>query len=67
MERPKCEECLKENKTYSVQEPQYGTTTLMGISPAYWDEEGKYHESYNPNTTTYEYRCSNGHSWLKSS
>lgn len=64
-EKPICEQCVKEGKKYSVSEPQFGITTSMMPSPAYWDEEGNYHESYNPNTTTYEYQCSNGHRWQK--
>ena len=65
MEKPKCEKCINENKKYSVTQPQYGITTLMGISSGYWDEDGKYHEPYNPNRTTYTYICSNGHSWTQ--
>lgn len=61
--KPICKECKKEGKEYRVNEPLYGTTTLMGISPGYWDEDGKYHEPYNPNITTYTYNCSNGHEW----
>ena len=62
MIKPICEECEKDGKKYSVTEPLYRTSTLMGITPAYWDEEGIYHLSVNPNTTTYTYYCSNGHS-----
>lgn len=63
MEKPKCEKCEAERKKYSVYVPCYGTTTLMCIQPAYWDEEGNYHEAHDPNHTTYTYNCSNGHSW----
>lgn len=62
--KPRCEKCEGEGKKYSVSDPQLGVTTLMGISPGYWDEDGKYHEPYNPNTTTYTYTCSNGHTWI---
>ena len=65
MKKPICEECEREGKKYSVKEPSCGMTTLMGISPGYWDEEGEYHPSHNPNTTTFTYRCSNGHSWTE--
>ena len=61
--KPTCKECEKEGKKYSVVQPLYGTTTLMGSSPGYWDEDGKYHESINPNYTTYTYTCSNGHTF----
>lgn len=59
----KCEECLKTGKTSVVYEPQFRTTTAMAISPGYYDEQGQYHPPYNPNKTTYEWRCSNGHRW----
>lgn len=64
-EKPICEKCIAEGKKYSISEPLYGVTTLMNITPAWWDEDGKYHESINPNKTTYEYNCSNGHRWTK--
>lgn len=61
----KCEECIKEGKKSTVYKPQSGVTTLMGISPAYYDQDGVYHEAYNPNKTTYEWSCSQGHKWLE--
>jgi hypothetical protein len=63
MKKPICKICEKENKKYSVVEPMGGTTTLMSIQSGYWDGEGKYFPPYNPNRTTYSYRCSNGHQW----
>ena len=63
MKKPICIECEKENKKYSVTEPTTGMRTLMGIIPAYWDEDGNYHESVDPNHTTYQYQCGNGHTW----
>ncbi len=63
--KPVCKICESGNKKYSVVEPTFGTTTLMGISPAYWDEDGKYHEQLNPNHTTFEFICSNGHKWTE--
>lgn len=66
MEKPICEVCTREGRRYSVEQPLYGITTLVCPSPAYWDEEGVFHEAHNPNTTTFTYRCSNGHSWSKS-
>lgn len=55
-----CPECQKEGKKSKVYQGM-STTTLLGWIP-YWDEEGKYHND-NPNTTTTEYSCSNGHRW----
>lgn len=66
MEKPICEQCEKEGKKYTVQQPMYGMTTLLAYTPGYWDEEGNYIQNNNPNTTTYNYECSNGHSWSKS-
>lgn len=65
MNKPICEKCVQKGKKYSVTEPLGGFTTLMGISPGYWNEEGEYIPPYNPNYTTYTYNCSNGHSWNK--
>jgi hypothetical protein len=39
-------------------------TTLMYCAPFY-DEAGRFH-SHNPNTTTTQYSCSNGHRWSES-
>jgi hypothetical protein len=61
----KCEQCVSEGKTSSVSEPQYGITTLMGIAPGYYDETGNYVPPYNPNRTTYEWSCSQGHRWTE--
>lgn len=58
-----CEQCKNEGKTSTIHEPMGGSTTLMAFSPGYYDEQGKYHATKNPNKTTYDYRCSNGHSW----
>ena len=64
MNKPICEQCEEEGKKYTVTEGM-STTTLMGIIPAYWDEDGNYHQSVNPNKTTTEYYCSNGHKWTQ--
>lgn len=64
MEKPKCEQCEKEGRKYTVPMPMYGTTTLLAYEPGYWDEEGNYHSNKDPNITTYNYTCSNGHSWV---
>jgi hypothetical protein len=60
----KCQKCIKEGKKSTILMPMYGTTTLMAYSPGYYDEDGNYQPSVNPNTTTYQYSCSNGHSWV---
>lgn len=59
----KCEECVKEGKTSSVAIPQYGATTAMMPAPPYYNENGNLHPGTNPNTTTYEWHCSQGHRW----
>ena len=61
----KCETCIAEGKISTVTRPQYGSTTLMAISPGYYDEIGIFHEPYNPNRTTYEWCCSQGHKWIE--
>jgi len=54
---PTCREEGKKSYVYSVG----ATTTLMYCQP-YYDEDGQYHH-HDSNTTTYSYRCSNGHEW----
>lgn len=66
MEKPKCEKCIAEGKKYTVYVPMCGTTTLLAYIPAYWDEDGNYIQNKNPNTTTYTYTCSNGHTFSES-
>ena len=39
------------------------TTTLMNVSPGYWDENNNWVQPEDPNITTCQYMCSNGHSW----
>ena len=56
----KCPECVKEGKKSKV---FIGTSTrtLMYWQPHY-DEDGVLH-SNDPNKTTTDYSCSNGHKW----
>lgn len=58
----KCQKCVEqglESKVY------VGTTmTTLAYSAPFYDENGRYHY-HNPNTTTTEYRCSNGHSFTE--
>jgi hypothetical protein len=63
MEKKFCEQCQREGKTSTIYVPQTGYTTLMAPAPAYYDEQGVYHQPKDPNYTTYEYSCSNGHTW----
>lgn len=56
----KCPDCEKEDKKSKVY-PGMITRTLMGFH-RYHDENGKYH-FHDPNITTMEYVCSNGHEW----
>lgn len=65
MNKKFCKQCVKEGKKSTIYIPQYGISTLMSISPAYYDEDGNYHFIEDPNITTYNYSCSNGHSWVE--
>lgn len=57
----KCEECGKLGKTSTI---GIGSSivTSAGISQ-YYDEEGNYHH-HDPNVSSTDYHCSNGHSWV---
>lgn len=59
----KCPECVSEDKRSTI---QIGTSvsTAMHRTP-YFDEDGEYH-NHDPNYTTTEYSCSNGHKWKAS-
>jgi len=59
----KCKQCITEGKKSTINVPQYGTTTLMMPAPNYYDEDGVLIKGHNPNTTTTEWSCSNGHNW----
>lgn len=56
----KCPTCVAEGKKSRV---EIGRTsrTCLGHSPFY-DEDGKYH-NHDPNRSTTQYHCSNGHAW----
>lgn len=56
----RCPECEREGKKSKVYVGM-STRTLMGWQP-YYDEDGKFHND-DPNHTTTEYDCSNGHKW----
>jgi hypothetical protein len=42
------------------------TSTLLNCGSGYYDEDGDYHPPDPCNTTTCEYTCSNGHTWMES-
>lgn len=50
-------------KKHYLKELRMSMTTAMYCQPFY-DEDGKYHH-HDANTTTTEYRCSNGHQWTE--
>jgi hypothetical protein len=52
-----CEEQGLKSKLYSG----YGAVTCMGVGD-YYDEDGKHHY-HDPNDTTIDYSCSNGHEY----
>lgn len=56
----KCQQCVSEGKRSHV---YLGSTmtTLLGCTPDY-DENGIFHND-DPNITTTQYNCSNGHAW----
>lgn len=56
----KCPVCLQmgeKSKVFS----RWSSSTCMG-SQKYWDEDGNLH-IHDPNRTTAQYSCSNGHIW----
>jgi hypothetical protein len=53
-----CPVCKKEGTTSRVVRG-HSSSTLVHYE-GYYDEQGKYH-SDDPNTTTTDYKCSNGH------
>lgn len=59
----KCKKCEEEGKKSNVHIGMC-TRTLLGIPPPYYDEEGILHCPPDPNVTTTEYRCSNGHKFI---
>lgn len=62
MTKPKYKICETENKQYRVYQGVTITTDVAAPAP-YWDEEGNYIVSPDPNTSSTEYSCSNGHKW----
>lgn len=60
MKCPTCKDLGVKSRVY----PGMSYATCMGWQP-YYDEDGQYH-SHDPNTTTTDYTCSNGHEWTNS-
>lgn len=56
---PTCKEKDMRSRVYS----QGTSSTLLGWSPGYYDEDGNYVENPDPNRHTTTYLCSNGHQW----
>jgi len=48
-----CPKCGSKARSYL-----YGTTTCMGYTPFYYDEDGVMHTNKNPNRTTEHWQCS---------
>ena len=58
----RCSECEIKGDRHRVREGGM-TRTLMGITPGYYDENDNYVPPNDPNKTTIECECSNGHKW----
>lgn len=58
----KCPTCIENDQTSTV--TSHGSTTTLMPIHRYWDDYGNYHY-HDPNTTTENLSCSNGHSWSK--
>jgi hypothetical protein len=60
----KCAQCEHEGKKSNV---FFGmkTTTLLGYTPKYYNQDGELVTNKDPNTHTQEYYCSNGHRFAK--
>ena len=56
---PQCKKLGKKSRVYCG----ISTVTCIGFIP-YYDEDGHYHHN-DPNKTTTEYACSNGHHWVE--
>ena len=58
----RCPECLKAGKRSRVTVGASSSTLLGALHPPFYDKEGCYH-SHDPNVTTTQYTCSEGHKW----
>lgn len=59
-----CPTCKEAGQKSTVTPGACQTTLAMPLS--YYDEDGRFHYD-DPNITTCQYRCSNGHEWSESS
>lgn len=57
----KCGMCNQLGLRSTVSGGDWGVSTLMGSS-SFYDEDGNRH-NHDPNSTGYEYQCSQGHRW----
>lgn len=57
-----CDKCKSEGKESKIYIGM-STRTLMASPPPYYNEKGDLVTFKDPNHTTTEYSCSNGHSW----
>lgn len=60
----KCPYCVEEGKVSRVRIPSSCVTTCMA-DEQFYDESGTYHR-HDPNTSTSELSCSQGHRWVVS-
>lgn len=61
----KCPDCVSEDRESRVF-ALGASTTLLGGTSTFWDEDGFKHH-HDPNTTTWSFKCSNGHIWHEKS
>lgn len=57
----KCSECAEASQVSKVFS-RGSTSTLLGYSGSYWDEDGVRHD-HDPNTITSGFECGRGHLW----
>lgn len=59
----KCAECVAQDLTSRVYY-RGSSSTLLGGSARFWDEEGKQHD-HEMNRKQDFYSCTNGHQWVE--
>lgn len=63
-EGKRCPQCVAEGKRSRVY-PGSSHTTLIAPLGGYYDEDGIWQSAPDPNVTTTNYSCSNGHHWVE--
>ena len=58
----KCSDCVEEGKRSKIYIGGSSSTLLGWLS--HYDEDGNRHD-HDPNSYSTDYRCSNGHTWTK--